>query len=100
MSPITPELAQAIQARIRYYRDLGVYDLYRRGESITESALELESVSVTDIEPEPPPIPAHKPTPPPLFPSVSADVIPAAERAAALLTIHEDIGDCTRCPLA
>ena len=91
MSPITPELAQAIQARIRYYRDLGVYDLYRRGESTTESAPELESVSVTDIEPEPP-IPARKPTPP--------VPVPDADLAAALQTIREDIGDCTRCPLA
>src|SRR5271165_4257817 len=91
MSPITPELEQAIQARIRYYRDLGVYDLYRRGESTTESAPELESVSVTDIEPEPP-IPARKSTPPVLD--------PAADRSAALQAIRDDIGDCARCPLA
>jgi len=99
MSPITPELEQALQARIRYYRDLGVYDLYRRGESTTEPAAELESVSVTDIEPEPP-IPARKPTPPPLLPVASAESIPAADRSAALQAIRDDIGDCTRCPLA
>ena len=90
MTQLTPELAQALQARIRYYRDLGVYDLYRRGESTTESAAELESVSVTDIELEPP-IPARKPTPP---------VLVSADPAAALQAIRDDIGDCTRCPLA
>lgn len=92
MSPITPELEQAIQARIRYYRDLGVYDLYRRCEPSPEiDAPELESVSVTDAEPEPH-IPTRKPTPPVL--------IPAADRAADLQAIRDDIGDCTRCPLA
>ncbi len=99
MTQVAPELAQIIQARIRYYRDLGVYDLYRRGEPTSESILEIESVSLPNIESEAP-IPARKPTPPPLFPAASGDSIPAADRAVALQAIREDIGDCTRCPLA
>lgn len=99
MTQLTSELEQAIQARIRYYRDLGIHDFYRRCEPASESALELESGQVTNIEPEPP-IPARKPMPPPLFPAASTDVIPAAERVAALQAIRDDIGDCTRCPLA
>src|SRR5580698_2262475 len=98
MTQLTSELGQAIQARVRYYRDLGIHDFYRRCEPEHEIA-GLESVSVTDIEPELPPIPARK-TPPPPFPAASAENIPVAERAAALQAVREDIGDCTRCPLA
>jgi uracil-DNA glycosylase len=101
MTRLTPELEQAIQARIRYYRDLGIYDLYRRGDPEREIAVsELESESVTNPEPEAP-IPARKPTPPlPLTPSVPVQIVPTGERAAALQAIRDDIGDCTRCPLA
>jgi uracil-DNA glycosylase len=99
MTQLTPELDQAIQARIRYYRDLGIYDFYRRGEPTSESIPELESVSVTNLAPEPP-IPARKPTPPPLISAASVESIPAAGRAAELQAIREEIGDCTRCPLA
>jgi uracil-DNA glycosylase len=100
MTQLTPELDQAIQARIRYFRDLGVYDLYRRGQPVPDPAdAELASVSVTNVEPEPP-IPEPKPIPPPLVLAASAESIPAADRASALQTIREDIGDCTRCPLA
>ena len=39
---LTPELAQAIHTRIRYYRDLGIHDFYRRAEpeapAVTEPA--------------------------------------------------------------
>jgi DNA polymerase len=98
MTQLTSELGQAIQARVRYYRDLGIHDFYRRCEPEQEIA-GLESVSVTNVEPELPPIPARK-TLPPLFPAASAESIPVAERAAALQAIREDIGDCTRCPLA
>ncbi|MGA7316988.1 MAG: uracil-DNA glycosylase, partial [Silvibacterium sp.] len=97
MTPLTSELGQAIQARVRYYRDLGIHDFYRRCEPEQEIA-DLESVSVTNIEPELP-IPARR-TPPPPFQAASAESIPVAERTAALQAIREDIGDCTRCPLA
>jgi len=100
MSPLTPELDQTIQARIRYYRDLGIHDFYRRAEPApASSAIELEPVSVTNPEPEPP-IPPRKATPPPSIRVISTENIPAADRAAALQAIREDIGDCTRCPLA
>ncbi len=50
-------------------------------------------------EPEPV-IPARKVAPPPSLPVVPTASIPAADRAAALQAIRDDIGDCTRCPLA
>jgi DNA polymerase len=100
MTQLYPELEQALQARIRYYRDLGIDDFYRRCEPIQEvEALGLESGQVTKSDPEPPPIPARKATPP-LLPASSAEEIPAPDRAAALQAIRAAIGDCTRCSLA
>lgn len=123
---------EQLRAYIEYFRDLGVYDFYRRGESIalpeglaTEAVADsgspvierleamgssltervaagavvqaevaavaddggLESVigkltSLSDLAP---------------LPEVRVRV---ADRPAALLAIREEIGDCTRCPLA
>ncbi|HZD48244.1 MAG TPA: uracil-DNA glycosylase [Silvibacterium sp.] len=97
MTRLTPELARAVQARIRYYRDLGIHDFYRRGKPASESVIEIESVSVTDIEPEPP-IPARKPAPP--LAVIPTESSASGDRAAALQAIRDDIGDCTRCPLS
>jgi DNA polymerase len=97
MVPLNPELEAALQSRLRYYRDLGVYNLYRRCEP--DPQLEITAVTSTNSEPEPT-IPARKSTPAPIFPALSSTVIPAAERHAALEAIRADIGDCTRCPLA
>ncbi len=102
MTQIPADLQQAIEARLRYFRDLGVYSLYRRGEPDVEleqapvTALNTEA-SHTELES---PIPTRKITSASLFADESAAVIPAADRPAALQAIQEDIGDCTRCPLA
>ena len=101
MASLTPDQQQALAARVRYYRDLGVFDFYRRGEAIAEaSGSEPQNVSlpVTDSEDETMPrksaVPATE-----IFP-ISATVVPPAEREDALRAIRSDIGDCTRCPLA
>jgi len=99
MPRLTPELAQAVHARIRYYRDLGIHDFYRRAEPSSESAIELETVSVTNPEPEPP-IPARKAAPAPSLPVVSTESIASAGRPAALKLIQDELHNCTRCPLA
>ena len=31
--PLDPQTKQEVAARIRYYRELGIYDFYRRGEA-------------------------------------------------------------------
>ncbi len=96
MPILNPELETALQARLRYYRDLGIYNLYRRCEP-DPGQLELSTAPVTASEPEPA-IPPRKSVPlPPVVPSVA---VPAEQRAAALEAIRADIGDCTRCPLA
>ncbi len=108
MPPLTRELEEALRSRLRYYRDLGIHDFYRRGEPNPEFVapaqspqVEIETVTVTETtqslaEPEPA-IPARKTAP---APAIFTQIIPAAERAAALTAIQADIGDCTRCPLA
>jgi uracil-DNA glycosylase len=100
MTQAPPELGLAIQARIRYYSDLGIHDFYRRGEPVSDAAVgALESVAAVASDPESP-IPARKITPPQLFPGAAPESIPATDRSVALQAIREDIGDCTRCPLA
>jgi len=125
MPQLTPELAQTLQARIRYYRDLGIYDLYRRSEPAPEYAA-LVSESVTNADPSESTHPATTPGAPSFAPAAGAkggisQIVPttpnpeptiptrkatvsisaaAADRPAALQAIRDDIGDCTRCPLA
>jgi DNA polymerase len=117
------EAGATLRAWVDYYRDLGVHDFYRRGEPGERVAEELaEVVSVAEpvrmdpvaVQAEAKPAAAEmKPTAailtePPAMTLVSfnklaplpAAPVPAAERADALRAIQEDIGDCTRCPLA
>ena len=100
MPQLTPELAQAIHARIRYYRDLGVYDLYRRCEPVATAVIaKIEAVAVTIPEPEPT-IPPRKATPPPPSPIISTESLASGDRPAALKLIQDELIGCTRCPLA
>ena len=103
-------------ARIRFYRDLGLTDLYRRPvdpsllaqmavvpeaqqnpkPGVPEPAFMTEAAVSQPLPQEDPPIPPRKPLPTP--PEIAA-AVPPAGRAAALQLIREEIGDCTRCPL-
>ena len=119
MSRLSPELEEIVQARLRYYRDLGVYDFYRRGEPDAEALQwSVETLITADdgvekaqprldapVSPllnpsldSEPVIPARKAVTPP--PDLVPGIVPAARRAAALEAIRAEIGDCTRCPLA
>ena len=117
--PLDPTTQQALAARLRFYRELGLTEFYRRpvdpalaqtlaASASTESNIE-EPVAVAHASTlqassdpsnlpnlEDQPIPPRKPIPVP--PQISG-IIPPAERAAALQLIREDIGDCTRCAL-
>jgi DNA polymerase len=127
------EALRELGAYVEYLRDLGVHDLYRRGEAGTVALPEL--VAVKQVEP----LPAVTPivAAPVVSPKVAVAVVPApavaeeifegavgggelagklvsfndlaplpesrvalAHRPDALKLIQEDIGDCTRCPLA
>jgi uracil-DNA glycosylase family 4 len=115
-STLDPELRRALGERVRYYRELGIYDFYRRelrlsqpGEA--ESAVAgstLESLSASsslqsELREE---MPARKSA---VVPAVVGNnileiVTPKPEYGesdpvAALKLIREDLGDCTRCKL-
>ena len=90
---LDPKLRDALATRIRYYRDLGIHDFYRRaGVAQPPSAVE-EEAGVTQ--------------PLPSVPVVTADDMFAPTRpeagaqdpAEALRIIRQDLGDCTRCVL-
>jgi DNA polymerase len=120
-----------VRAWVEYFRDLGVYDFYRRGEYATAAAADNEQAVATiqasaavapasvlteadgEVYPEDA-IPAElrsavpaataaqpmKLVPFNVLAPLPDGPLPVAERAAALRAIQEDIGDCTRCPLA
>jgi uracil-DNA glycosylase len=118
---LDPTTQQTLAARFRFYRDLGLTELYRRpvDSALAENLLQ----SAQQIAPEPEvsleqpreadsaarAVPTLIPTPtletaiPPRKPIAAqpeiAPPVAPADRAAALLAIREDIGDCTRCAL-
>ena len=111
-SRLSPEIEAAVRARIAYFRDLGVFDFYRRADAAVgmttetdpESAAsaQLETEIVTGISAAALP---ETPTPMPSAPALSvlteaAKSVAPNDRAAALQALREEIGDCTRCALA
>ena len=122
---LDPATREALVARVRFYRDLGLTEFYRRPVDPALLAqlsaepdepqllgapsfplLSAERVGGHESQPAPAltqpspqedrPIPPRKPIPAP--PAIAA-AVPPADRAAALSLIREEIGDCTRCPL-
>ena len=107
---------EALVERIRFYRDLGLFEFYRRPVDpaiLTQDDAEPEQSAYTESatanEPDPAstsallqeiqedqPIPARKPMQ--ALPEIAA-AVPAAKRAEALQQIRDEIGDCTRCAL-
>jgi uracil-DNA glycosylase len=115
---LDPTTQQTLAARLRFYRDLGMFELYRRpvdpvlleqlkAAAIAPNVAEREQPIFAEAAPalvpdapavisEETAIPPRKPFPAP--PEVGGIVAPA-DRAAALRVIQEEIGDCTRCEL-
>ena len=119
-----------LRAWVEYYRDLGVYDFYRRGEAgeggiasnpaPEDEVLEIEQSAAVASPPvavpsglvariRPPDISVVSTTSGEMatrlvsFDSLAplpASSVPIDQRAAALRALREEIGDCTRCPLA
>ncbi len=111
---LDPALCDALAERMRFYRDLGLTDFYRRAaeapgsiESCAESHPAPASVSAGETQSAAAPSqgsffgeePAPSARRPSSVFSTALPVIPAAERVAALESIRDDIGDCTRCAL-
>ncbi len=113
-----------LRAWVDYFRDLGIHDFYRRGEFVpavaadevveihaaietvvaesagvaTSAAAGLPVAAISSAT-----IPVSEPMKLISFSSLAplpAGPVPTADRVAALRAIQEEIGDCTRCPLA
>ena len=110
---LNPEVAASVEARLRYYRDLGIYGFYRRGEPVAslddlDPSVVASSVAVS----APPPESASAATPTVTAPAIESETpdlaSPTGRSAAnqnlspveALQALRDHIGDCTRCPLA
>jgi DNA polymerase len=111
---LNPATREALAERVRFYRDLGLTEFYRRPvDPAILAQLETEELSKTQTAPvaanvqeqapalfkdfqEEPPIPLRKHIS--AAPEIAASVAPA-ERAAALQMIRDEIGECTRCAL-
>jgi DNA polymerase len=113
---LNPATRDALAERLRFYRDLGLTDFYRRpvdpallaelsanpdqpgvpeqGQQPRESIS--PAVEPTHFSPEDSAIPPRKSIP--SQPEIGTVVAPA-NRAAALAAIAEDLGECKRCPL-
>jgi len=119
---LDPETREALAERMRFYRDLGLTEFYRRPVEAAQDTGEIEQRS-NSAEAEPPAASAggavssavlrpaavqtnffgEEPTIKTrkgfVTPPQAAAVVPLEERAAALEVIREDLGDCTRCAL-
>jgi uracil-DNA glycosylase family 4 len=107
------EAEQQLRAYVEYLRDMGVHDFYRQGEPVFAEVREappprVEAIVVVE-ELEEAPV-SNRPAflEPPIAKLVSFDDlaplpesrVAPAHKAEALAAIQEEIGDCTRCPLA
>ncbi len=116
---------EQLRAYVEYFRDMGVYEFYRRCEPVSAELAETGLAGDVVVEAVAEPRPAvfepaavavgaapvvAKPSylEPPIPKLVSFDDlaplpasrVAAGEKATALRLIQEEIGDCTRCPLA
>jgi uracil-DNA glycosylase family 4 len=119
---------EKLRAYVEYFRDLGVHDFYRQGEPLlaeTLEAAEVPTASIPETAPsyvettastpvaidQRPSVPVSTGTnfvepaiPKPVsfndLAPLPKEQVASSHRAEALRVIQEDIGDCTRCPLA
>jgi uracil-DNA glycosylase len=108
---------EALQTRLRFYRDLGIGEFYRRPVETEAWAAPREqsqnSAALPDIRPQPVVEPlltglvpedveesAIAPRKPFPAPPAQAAALPPEQHFAGLKLIREQIGDCTRCKLS
>jgi uracil-DNA glycosylase len=120
------EPGQQLRAYVEYLRDLGIHDFYRQGDPVyveataeitipvaqTIAARPLPLEPIVTAEPKTAPASNLSTRPaflePPIAKLVSFDDlaplpesrVAPAHKVDALVAIQEEIGDCTRCPLA
>jgi uracil-DNA glycosylase len=109
---LDPQTRKAVADRIEYYRELGIYDFYRRDVTCTPSTdVEPVELSATTTSP-------HSESREEMTPRKAAEAVVSAtsreglfegaalkpeakakDPVAALKIIRQDLGDCTRCKL-
>jgi uracil-DNA glycosylase len=111
--PLDQATREALVERVRFYRDLGLTELYRRAvdpalvveqeeqpqpeaPQVQEPAAALFAELQPAISVEEHPIPGRKNI---SLPPQALEATAPPDRAAALQLIRDDIGDCTRCAL-
>ncbi len=95
-------MKKALSARVNYYREMGIYDFYRRPvEEVSEIAVEILPTEVHQAVPENnSPMPKARSCSQPPAAALPIATLPAIhDKPAALAAIREYIGDCTRCRL-
>lgn len=80
--PLDPQTKKHLAARVKYYKEMGIYDFYRRP---VEEGIELSLQPAAEAMP----VKSQAPAPPAII----------GDKPSALKLIREDIGDCTRCRL-
>jgi DNA polymerase len=94
---LDPATREALVARVRFYRDLGLTEFYRRPvdpalQAAEPVAAETAELGQPNLSQEDAPIFTRKSMP-------AAPQAAPADRAYALQLIRDEIGDCTRCAL-
>jgi uracil-DNA glycosylase len=84
---LDPATCEALKARLGYYRDLGIYDFYRR--EVPENAADNTELAVLPSVVDDEPMPRTR----------AAVAEEPADPVQLLRDIRQDLGDCTRCPL-
>ena len=106
MASLTPELQAALAAQIEYYRDLGIFDLYRHASDAppldlaAPLAAQLPPIQEKEVQGEPVIAVRKATTPPPIAAAMQTYANIAGKGAPALEQIREEIGDCRRCKLS
>jgi len=116
-SALDPELRRALVDRIRFYHELGIYDLYRRGPGPSGEGALIAEATADGLSIAPPSFAATRSElreemaarKSPVVSNTAEDSIvemvsskpenEVADPAVALKLIREDLGDCTRCKL-
>jgi len=86
----SPEFQKHLEERVRFCRELGIYDFYRRD---TTASIAVSATETTDIASLP--SSGEQPTLARRATTSEEQLTPET----ALRLIREDLGDCTRCPL-
>jgi len=100
---LSPETARQLATRVNYFRDMGIFDFYRRtdtavmddllaaSKSASSEVASSEAADEAEVETASSAIAQNLP--------VDSSVPTIRSKAGALKVIREDIGDCKRCRL-